>query len=289
MEARATGDIGDEQLQYDAIYDGQSPWRLLPSFDHPEDNAHCLVSGTGLTHRKSAANRDAMHQGAEPAVPVSDSMRMYQWGAEGGRPDPGSIGVQPEWFYKGSGAVLRAHGETLDTPAFADDGGEEPEVAGVYVIAPDGSPVRVGLTPANEYSDHVMERKNYLYLAPSKLRMCAIGPELVVGRAFDRVEGHVSIIRGGVPVWTHEIGTGESNMVHSLANMEHHHFKYPGHRLPGSVHIHFFGADAFSFGDGIALRNGDLMEIEWRGFGRALRNSLRMDSSPNRLWAARML
>jgi hypothetical protein len=45
------------------------------------------------------------------------------------------------------------------------------------------------------------------------------------------------------------------------------------------VHIHFFGADAFSFGDGVALQNGDVMEVAWEGFGRPLRNPIRIDRS----------
>ena len=100
----------DESLDYDPIYAGQSPWRLLPAFDHPTDPAHCLVTGTGLTHRASADNRERMHQAAA-AGQLTDSMRMYLSGVEGGRPAPGAVGVQPEWFYKGTGAVLRAHGE----------------------------------------------------------------------------------------------------------------------------------------------------------------------------------
>src|SRR5207244_12831064 len=37
------------------------------------------------------------------------------------------------------------------------------------------------------------------------------------------------------------------------SNMEHHHFKFDSHKRPGDVHVHFFGADAFSFGEGIRL------------------------------------
>jgi hypothetical protein len=63
-------------------------------------------------------------------------------------------------------------------------------------------------------------------------------------------------------------------MCHSLANIEHHHFKYESHRRPGDLHIHFFGADAFSFGDGVRLQDGDVMQVRFAGFGRALRNPL---------------
>src|SRR2546430_13154219 len=167
-----------ESLDYDAVYLSESEWCLLPAFDHPDEPARCLVTGTGLTHKKSADNRQAMHS-EKPAV-ITDSMRMYQWGLEGGRPATGAIGVPPEWFYKGCGTILRAHGEPLEVPPFGLDGGEEAEVAGAYLIAPDGQPRRVGLVLANEFSDHKIEQQNYLYLAPSKLRTCAIGPELIV-------------------------------------------------------------------------------------------------------------
>jgi hypothetical protein len=265
--ASSSGDL----LDYDSIYSRASEWRLLPSFDHPFDAAHCMVSGTGLTHKASAENRASMHhQGGEH---MTDSMRMYQMGIAGGNPAPGSIGTQPEWFYKGHGSIVKAHGDELDVPPYAEDGGEEPEIAGVYIIAPDGSPMRVGFTVGNEFSDHQMEKRNYLYLAPSKLRDCSIGPELVVGEAlFESVEGSVAIYRSGACVWNKKIFSGAANMCHSLANIEHHQFKYASHRIPGHAHIHFFGADAFSFGDGVQLQSGDVMSVYFDGFGRPLRN-----------------
>ena len=265
-----------ESLDYDAIYFGKSKWRLLPAFDHPDEPARCLVTGTGLTHRKSAENRQAMHSAT---APLSDSMKMYQWGVEGGRPVRGKIGASPEWYYKGCGTILRAHGEPLEVPAFALDGGDEAEVAGAYVIDPSGKPRRVGLMLANEFSDHVLEEKNYLYLAHSKLRTCAIGPELIVDAEFDDVRGTTRIQRGKKTVWSKPFVTGETNMCHTVANLEHHHFKYPAHRQPGDAHVYFFGADAFSFGDGVRLKDGDVMEIELPGFGRALQNPIRIDKS----------
>jgi hypothetical protein len=272
--------LSGEALSYEAIYGGQSDWSLLPAFDHPEEPARCLVSGTGLTHMASARNRHAMHGGAKEEAPVTDSMRMYQWGVEGGRPEPGRVGVQPEWFYKGCGTVLRAHGEALASPAFAGDGGEEPEVAGAYLVDPEGRPRRVGLMIANEFSDHVMEKQNYLYLAPSKLRLCSVGPELIAGATFGDVKGNVSIERGGKVVWSRAIATGETHMSHTLANLEHHLFKYEAHRRPGDAHVHFFGADAFSFGEGFSLEDGDVMVVSWEGFGRPLRNPIRVDRGP---------
>lgn len=296
----ASDDLSGETLEYDPIYEGRSQWRLLPPLTHPECTARCMVSGTGLTHRRSAATRQAMHAspaGAQPptgatgaeAGEISDSMRMYLWGEEGGRPAPGQVGVPPEWFYKGTGATLRAHREPLEVPAYAEDGGEEAEVAGLYVIDDGGMPLRIGFAQGNEFSDHRMERRNYLFLAPSKLRECALGPELVVGGDFGDVGGRAWIERAGSEVWSAPIATGEAYMVHSLANIEHHHFKYAAHRQPGDAHVHFFGAGAFSFGSGLTLEAGDEMVIAAEGFGRPLRNRLTVDRVEEGLIAVRPL
>lgn len=261
--------VSGEELEYDPIYRLESEWRLLAPFSHPEP-ARCLVTGTGLTHKASADNRQAMHRNPEE---LSDSMKMYLMGLEGGRPAAGKIGVSPEWFYKGCGTIVRAHGEPLVAPPFAGDGGEEPEIAGLYVIDAEGQPRRVGMAMANEFSDHVLEKQNYLYLAHSKLRTCSLGPELMVDPEFnDAVRGTVSVERAGAVLWSHAIASGEANMSHTVANLEHHHFKYEAHRRPGDAHIYFFGADAFSFGAGITLRDGDIMEVRFQGFGRPLRN-----------------
>jgi hypothetical protein len=78
-------------------------------------------------------------------------------------------------------------------------------------------------------------------------------------------------------------------MSHTVANLEHHQFKYDAHRRPGDVHIHFFGADAFSFGEGVELEDGDVMEVSFPQFGRALRNPLAISNEPERLVSVRAL
>jgi len=280
--AQTISDCASEQtLDYDQLYRLESEWRVLPPFTHPEPS-RCLVSGTGLTHKASADNRQAMHA---DKVELSDSMRMYRSGLEGGRPKPGAIGVAPEWFYKGCGTILRAHGEALLVPPYAEDGGEEPEVAGLYIVDGEGRPRRVGMAMANEFSDHRLERRNYLYLAPSKLRTCSIGPELVIDPDFSTVPGTVSVERRDRVLWSQPIATGEAKMSHTVANLEHHHFKYDAHRRPGDAHVHFFGADAFSFGQGIELADGDVMVVAFEGFGRPLRNPIRVDRGEQKLVA----
>jgi hypothetical protein len=268
-----------QTLIYDDVYGLQSPWRLLPPFDQPLEPARCLVTGTGLTHKASAANRQSMHVTAGAAETETDSLKMYRIGLAGCRPPAGEIGAAPEWFYKGCGTIVLAHGGPLDVPNYADDGGDEAEIAGAYLIGPDGTPFRVGLVQGNEFSDHVTEAKNYLYLAPSKLRTCALGPELVVGADFADVPGAIRVERGTEVVWQATLASGERAMSHTLANLEHHHFKYATHRRPGDVHVHFFGADHFSFRDRVRLEDGDVMAVAFDGFGRPLRNPVRIDRS----------
>jgi hypothetical protein len=266
-----------DAIEYDPIYEGKSEWQLLPAIDHPDEPARCLISGTGLTHLGSANNRQSMH--AVATEDLTDSMKMFRWGVEGGRPANGDIGTPPEWFYKGTGCALRAHGEPLDVPFFAEDGGEEAEIAGVYLIAPNGQPYRLGLAAGNEFSDHQIEKRNYLYLAGSKLRACSVGPELVVDAKFESLPVAATIERGGVVHWTKNFRSGDSGMCHSLQNIEHHHFKYEDHRRRGDVHVHFYGAGCLSFSDQIRLQDGDVMRVSVEGFGRPLRNSLRVDQS----------
>jgi hypothetical protein len=280
--------LGPDTLDYEAVWSGTSPWHLIAPADVPGEPHRVLVSGTGLTHLASVQRRDAMHNAAASGT-ETDSMRMYRWGVEGGKAAAGQPGTAPEWFYKGNGTILRGHGEPLLVPSYAEDGGEEPEIAGVYLIAPDGAPVRIGFAQGNEFSDHRFERRNYLYLAHSKLRTCSLGPELVLDADFGDLSGRVSVERDGAEMWSSAIRSGETNMCHSLANMEHHHFKYEQHRVPGDLHVHFFGADAFSFGSGVELEDGDVMQVAFDGFGRPLRNPVQRTQRAESIVAVRTL
>lgn len=272
-ERRAT----NETLSYDSVYYGRSEWRLLPPADHPSEPARCVISGTGLTHLGSASDRQRMHALREDEL--TDSMKIFRLGLESGRPRSGEIGVAPEWFYKGNGTMLRAHGEPLDVPAYAEDGGEEAEIAGIYFVGPDARPYRVGMAIGNEFSDHEFEKKNYLNLAGSKLRTCSIGPELAIDPEFHSVSVEAMIERDGGEIWKRSFPSGEMGMCHSLQNIEHHHFKFEAHRRPGDIHVHFFGTACLSFGDGVRLRSGDVMRVSCDGFGRPLRNPVHVVKS----------
>jgi hypothetical protein len=247
--------------------------RVLAPLDHP-DPAHAVVTGTGLTHLGSAEGRDAMHAKLSGSEGLTDSMKMFRHGLESGKPVPGQPGFQPEWFYKGDGASITAPGAPFPSPAFAQDGGEEPEIVGLYVIGDDGQPYRLGFALGNEFSDHVTEKFNYLWLAHSKLRPCSFGPELLTGALPAAVTGRSKVRRGNDVIFDKPFLSGEDNMSHTIANLEAHHFKYDGFRRPGDVHVHFFGTATLSFSAGVKTQAGDVFEIEADAFLLPLRNAL---------------
>ncbi|HUN71558.1 MAG TPA: AraD1 family protein [Steroidobacteraceae bacterium] len=252
---------------------GNPDVRLLPPIDHP-DPAHLYLTGTGLTHLGSAQSRDEMHALAAAGGAQTDSMRMFLDGLRGGKPAGGGVGSQPEWFYKGDGSSVVGTGAALEMPAFALDGGEEPEIAGIYLIDSRGEPRRLGFCLANEFSDHLTERENYLWLAHSKLRPAALGPEILTGPLPADVRGISRILRDGRVVWEKPFFTGESHMSHTIANLEHHHFKYGNFRRPGDLHVHFFGTATLSFSDQMRVAPGDLFDISANAFLLPLRNRL---------------
>ncbi len=290
LEARRSGKTIDAHLAatsvetadrvlYNQLLNGRpgdsSGW-ILPPLDHP-DPAHCTVSGTGLTHLGSMEARDQMHTITDTdETTKTDSQKMFEMGLRDGKPAPGQRGIQPEWFYKGNGTILRGHNDFLDIPDFSEDGGEEPEIVGCYVIDDDGIPCRLGFTIGNEWADHPMERVNYLWLALSKMRVCAVGPELVTDESFTDIRGSCRIVRESEEIYhSGDLLTGEAHMSHTLANLEDHHFKYPHFRIPGDVHLHYFGTMKLSFPDRPTYQTGDEIEIQFAGMGAPLVNYVR--------------
>lgn len=263
-----TGALSRETESYEGV---QAEQRLLLPFDHP-DPYRLWATGTGLTHLGSAASRNAMHAADEGVL--TDSMKLFRDGLANGRKVDEQPGSLPEWFFKGNGLSAVPPGGALPLPAYALDGGEEAEIVGLYLNDGDGRPHRVGFALGNEFSDHVLEKQNYLYLAHSKLRAYSFGPELLLGELPPEVRGVSRVWRGGSVLWEREFLSGEAHMSHNLANLEHHHFQYPLFRQSGDVHIHFFGAAVLSFSEGVRAQPGDVFELSVPVFGEPLRNPL---------------
>jgi hypothetical protein len=182
----------------------------------------------------------------------------------------GQAGVQPEWFYKGDGSIVVRPGQPFPLPPFAEDAGEEPEISGLYVIGHDGKPYRLGFAVGNEFSDHVMERKNYLYW-PIRNRSCSYGPELRVGELPQHLAGTSRILRDGEVLWQNEFLSGEANMCHSLANLEYHHFKYSQFLRPATC-TSISSAPRPCRSPMACAPNRDVFEISQAEFGAPLVN-----------------
>lgn len=273
IEALVSDLLTSETLDYDTI---QNSDRLLLPIDH-DDPYRMLITGTGLTHIGSATLRSNMH-GEDPEQGMTDSAKLFRVGVELGKPLDGVIGVEPEWFYKGTGLDALRSGDPLIAPFHGTTIGEEAELAGVYMIGPDGTPHRIGFTMANDVSDHAFEQRNYMYIAASKLRGCPIGPELFIGALPQSVIGTVRVKRADTVIWESPFASGEANMSHSIANLEYHHFKSASARRPGDVHLHLFGCDASSGASGISIMDGDVFEIETPIMGRPLRNAVQFEA-----------
>ncbi len=130
LESLVRSNLSDETIDYDRVIEEK---RVLTPLDHP-DEARCIVSLTGLTHLGSAKSRDEMHLASSASQESStDSLRMFRLGVAGGKPKKGEAGAQPEWAYKGDGRCIVPPEYPLTQPAFAEDGGEEAEIAALYI------------------------------------------------------------------------------------------------------------------------------------------------------------
>ncbi|WP_268876888.1 AraD1 family protein [Facilibium subflavum] len=236
-----------------------------------EDTPWIVMSGTGLTHINSALMRDNM---MDSTGKLSDAQKIYHSGLENGKPSNKDIGAMPEWFFKGFGNALKPSYTDLSIPAYALGGGEEAELAVMYIIDDHGNPCRLGFCLGNEFSDHLLEQQNHYYLAQSKLRQCSIGSELYIGPPPEEVTGEIKIVRAGEIIWQKAFHTGFKNMTHSLQNIEQQILKYDIFRQPGAVHVFFLGADQTSFADKIVLQDGDTVSIKVDLFDISLVNNI---------------
>jgi len=70
--------------------------RIHVPFHHP-DPYHQIITGTGLSHLGSASARNSMHAKlSQDESSMTDSMKMFKWGLDGGKPNATDIGTQAE-------------------------------------------------------------------------------------------------------------------------------------------------------------------------------------------------
>ena len=233
-------DLTGIALDYHAVHGLSSEWRFAPAFDVPEDQSHCLVTGCGRTY------------GAPPA--------------------PGDTG--PTLFHKGTGECLRAHGEALEIPPFGRGGGEEAELAAVYIIGKDGIPRRVGFAQGNEFGDPALSAADPGAVSHAKLRTCSLGPELLLDASISDVAGSIEIERANSVLWSQKFRAGESHMQYNLREVEQSLFRHAAHRKPDHGHVHYLGAAQGTYQGGTVLEAGDTVTVAFEGFGKPLVNRI---------------
>ncbi|NKC15666.1 MAG: FAH family protein [Gammaproteobacteria bacterium] len=257
-----------EELATDGADDYQAAiasGRVLVPLDHPVDPAHCLVSGTGLTHIGiGAARQERLAQLRGPAPAHEPATSALQRSA--------LAGGQPQWFYKGDGDALIATGEDVAHPAFGSDLSDEADIAALFIIDAQGRVWRVGYALANAFTDHVLDQQNPLLTGHAKLRACALGPELLTGGLPATVRGMARIQRAGQTLWKTAFICGQDALTHPIDELIAQHFKYRQFRRPGDVHVHLLGAAAQSFAAGIRTQADDCFAVESPDFGLALTN-----------------
>ena len=230
--------------------------RVLNPIDH-KDPAHVYVTGTGLTHLGSAEGRDKMHKNLADPETLTDSMKMFKMGLEGGKPKARRDG-------RAAGMVLQ--GRRLD----AGGAGRRSRLAGLRARrrrrAGDRRRLCHRARTARRCASASRSATNSPTTSPSgrttsisPIPSCApssFGPELLLGDLPADVQGASRIRRGKEVLWEKPFLSGEQNMSHTIANLEAHHFKYALFRRPGDVHVHFFGTATLSFSDGFKTREG---------------------------------
>ena len=166
-------------------------------------------------------------------------------------------------------------GGAVEHPFYGVGPGEEAEIAGLYVIGPNLQSYRIGFTLGNEFSDEEMYFRNVYHLAQSKRRQVSLGPEVLVGDPPSDIQAHVSLRRNGEVIWDAHFGTGETNMLHTFANIETHTFKYRDGITEGDVYVLYFGNAVMSTEEGQSIEDGDTFELRAEPFGLPLVNSVK--------------
>jgi hypothetical protein len=173
-----------------------------------------------------------------------------------------------DWFFRGNGSTLVGAGRPLPCPQFAEQNAPTPQLAGIFVIAEDGTPCRVGFALAHPLTDLALRAGPAS--GHAQLRASAVGPELVLGELPEAISATARVVRGESTVGSWPLVLAPSAA--AIAEATQAHFRYDMHRRPGDVHFHFFGQPAGS--DAVPAEIGDLCELEAPAFGHLLRSPL---------------
>jgi hypothetical protein len=171
-----------------------------------------------------------------------------------------------EWTYLGLGTSLRGHGDPVPIPEEQAVAQPIGDIAGLYIISPDGAPRRVGVATGTAFRGPGFP-----------VRSNVLGPELILDPAIASVEGSAALYRDDSRVWSQTLSSQGAPLLYALAAAEPDHFRYSDHHRPGDAHVHFIGARLFSARENAPLQDGDRCEVTWEGLGKPLIHSVKMD------------
>lgn len=179
-----------------------------------------------------------------------------------------------DFYYKGTGDLLRTDGDPLSSPVPLTAGGIEAEYCAIYCINKESEPVYLGFTLANDFSDAGLRhaRRNLANL--SKLQPTAVASEVVLEELPASSAVSASVSRGGAAVWRREGALGRREMLYSPRVLERLLLHRRGLFEAGTVVYLLLGSCISSHKDGAELREGDVISLRDTYSGLSLGNTL---------------
>lgn len=177
-----------------------------------------------------------------------------------------------DFYYKGTGDLLRTDGDPLSSPVPLTGGGIEVEYCAVYCVNKEGDPVYLGFTLANDFSDAGLRhaRRNLANL--SKLQPTSVAAEVVLDELPPSSEVSASISRDGTAVWERRGTLGRREMLYSPRVLERLLLRRRGLFEAGTVVYLLLGSCISSHKDGAELRDGDVITMRDTSTGLSLGN-----------------
>jgi hypothetical protein len=177
-----------------------------------------------------------------------------------------------DFYYKGPGELLVTGGAGLVGSSVVLGGGIEVEYCAIYCVDDRGTPVYLGHTLANDFSDAGLRAAHRNLANLSKLHPSAVSAEVVLDDLPAARRVSASIERDGAVVWQREGVLGRDAMIYSRGLMERLLLGRPGVFRPGTIVYLLLGSCISSFKDGAVLQDGDLVTIREGGTGTLLQN-----------------
>ena len=262
-----------------------------------EDGARgvaALIGGFARRIKGAATLADLVEHALETGVPLADAtaarlgeplnLRMVRLLAPIDLPDPARLHVSDSgaaaasrdsgWRYRGDGRSLAGPGIVLTVPEFALDGSERPEIAGLYLIAADRTPVRIGFVLGNRFHDHAAARTHRHFPAQLSPRPTALGPEVLLRALPHEIIVTSRLLRDGVVERERRFGAGDAHLPHPIAELERRRFEGGIVGRPGDVLVHFFVGAGGDAAEAVRAQPDDALEATATGFTLPMRNPI---------------